>query len=151
MAGPLLDGYALAPDHGGPRLLVPHLYFWKSAKWVKGLRLTTNGPAVKLGVQTAPGAEVSPYLNDVLPDNAEAEVKGPLGGWSRAVSTVRRSSYDHRDLRSRNFLLWRWVGVTQACADVERGRGLTAEVPVLPPASRPVRSSHRPTAGSWPS
>lgn len=29
----------LAPDHGGPaRLLVPHLYLWKSAKWVRGLR-----------------------------------------------------------------------------------------------------------------
>ncbi|MFD7280907.1 molybdopterin-dependent oxidoreductase [Streptomyces sp. NPDC059862] len=29
------------PEHGGPaRLLVPHLYFWKSAKWVRGLRLT---------------------------------------------------------------------------------------------------------------
>ncbi len=36
-------GYAGAPlpsEHGGPaRLLVPHLYFWKSAKWVRGLRL----------------------------------------------------------------------------------------------------------------
>lgn len=31
----------LAPEHGGPvRLVVPHLYFWKSAKWVTGLRLT---------------------------------------------------------------------------------------------------------------
>jgi DMSO/TMAO reductase YedYZ molybdopterin-dependent catalytic subunit len=31
----------LAPEHGGPaRLLVPHLYFWKSAKWVRGLALT---------------------------------------------------------------------------------------------------------------
>ncbi|MEO8415440.1 MAG: sulfite oxidase-like oxidoreductase [Ginsengibacter sp.] len=29
----------LAPEHGGPaRLVVPHLYFWKSAKWIKGLR-----------------------------------------------------------------------------------------------------------------
>jgi DMSO/TMAO reductase YedYZ molybdopterin-dependent catalytic subunit len=29
----------LAPEHGGPaRLLAPHLYFWKSAKWVRGLR-----------------------------------------------------------------------------------------------------------------
>jgi DMSO/TMAO reductase YedYZ molybdopterin-dependent catalytic subunit len=28
------------PEHGGPaRLLVPHLYFWKSAKWVAGLRV----------------------------------------------------------------------------------------------------------------
>lgn len=32
------DGEALDPAHGGPaRLLVPHLYFWKSAKWVRGL------------------------------------------------------------------------------------------------------------------
>jgi DMSO/TMAO reductase YedYZ molybdopterin-dependent catalytic subunit len=46
----LLDGKAwiafrfggedLEPEHGGPaRLLVPHLYFWKSAKWVRGIRL----------------------------------------------------------------------------------------------------------------
>jgi len=34
------DGAALAPEHGGPaRLLVPHLYLWKSAKWVKGMTL----------------------------------------------------------------------------------------------------------------
>jgi DMSO/TMAO reductase YedYZ molybdopterin-dependent catalytic subunit len=34
------EGGPLAPEHGGPaRLLVPHLYFWKSAKWVRGLRL----------------------------------------------------------------------------------------------------------------
>ncbi len=34
------DGEPLEPEHGGPaRLLVPHLYFWKSAKWVRGLQL----------------------------------------------------------------------------------------------------------------
>jgi DMSO/TMAO reductase YedYZ molybdopterin-dependent catalytic subunit len=34
------DGKDLAPEHGGPaRLLVPHLYFWKSAKWVRGITL----------------------------------------------------------------------------------------------------------------
>jgi DMSO/TMAO reductase YedYZ molybdopterin-dependent catalytic subunit len=34
------DGEPLPPEHGGPaRLLVPHLYFWKSAKWVRGLEL----------------------------------------------------------------------------------------------------------------
>jgi len=34
------DGKDLAPEHGGPaRLLVPHLYFWKSAKWVHGVTL----------------------------------------------------------------------------------------------------------------
>lgn len=32
------DGKSLDPEHGGPaRLLIPHLYFWKSAKWVRGL------------------------------------------------------------------------------------------------------------------
>lgn len=46
----LLDGKAwiayryedddLSPEHGGPaRLLVPHLYFWKSAKWIRGIQL----------------------------------------------------------------------------------------------------------------
>jgi DMSO/TMAO reductase YedYZ molybdopterin-dependent catalytic subunit len=34
------DGAPLEAEHGGPaRLLVPHLYFWKSAKWVRGLQL----------------------------------------------------------------------------------------------------------------
>ena len=34
------DGEDLAPEHGGPaRLLVPHLYLWKSAKWVRGIEL----------------------------------------------------------------------------------------------------------------
>ena len=37
------DGEPLDPEHGGPaRLLVPHLYFWKSAKWVRGLRLQSS-------------------------------------------------------------------------------------------------------------
>jgi DMSO/TMAO reductase YedYZ molybdopterin-dependent catalytic subunit len=32
-------GRPLPPEHGGPaRLVVPHLYFWKSAKWVNGLQ-----------------------------------------------------------------------------------------------------------------
>jgi DMSO/TMAO reductase YedYZ molybdopterin-dependent catalytic subunit len=35
-----VDGAPLERDHGGPaRLLVPHLYFWKSAKWVAGIRV----------------------------------------------------------------------------------------------------------------
>jgi DMSO/TMAO reductase YedYZ molybdopterin-dependent catalytic subunit len=49
----LLDGKAwiayryddedLHPEHGGPaRLLVPHLYLWKSAKWVRGIQLTLD-------------------------------------------------------------------------------------------------------------
>jgi DMSO/TMAO reductase YedYZ molybdopterin-dependent catalytic subunit len=35
------DGRALTPEHGGPaRLFVPHLYFWKSAKYVNRLTFT---------------------------------------------------------------------------------------------------------------
>ncbi|GBD30499.1 Sulfoxide reductase catalytic subunit YedY [bacterium HR32] len=37
------DGQPLTPEHGWPlRLVVPHLYFWKSAKWVRGLELLTE-------------------------------------------------------------------------------------------------------------
>ena len=40
------DGKPLTPDHGGPaRLLVPHLYFWKSAKWINGLQFTERDEA----------------------------------------------------------------------------------------------------------
>ena len=40
------DGAPLEPDHGGPaRLLVPHLYFWKSAKWLSGLQFTERDEA----------------------------------------------------------------------------------------------------------
>jgi DMSO/TMAO reductase YedYZ molybdopterin-dependent catalytic subunit len=37
------DGAPLEGDHGGPaRLLVPHLYLWKSAKWVSRLEVLTE-------------------------------------------------------------------------------------------------------------
>jgi len=37
------DGEPLEPEHGGPaRMLVPHHYFWKSAKWIRGLHLQTT-------------------------------------------------------------------------------------------------------------
>jgi len=40
------DGSPLPPAHGGPaRLLVPHLYFWKSAKWLRGLEITARDRA----------------------------------------------------------------------------------------------------------
>jgi DMSO/TMAO reductase YedYZ molybdopterin-dependent catalytic subunit len=42
----VVDEYGGSPldaEHGGPaRLLVPHLYFWKSAKWVRGLEITMD-------------------------------------------------------------------------------------------------------------
>lgn len=37
------DGVPLSPEHGYPvRLVVPTLYFWKSAKWVRGIELTAE-------------------------------------------------------------------------------------------------------------
>jgi len=55
-AADLLDGKAMVAlqyeggpipaEHGGPaRLLVPHLYFWKSAKWINGLQFTQRDEA----------------------------------------------------------------------------------------------------------
>ncbi len=38
-----VDGAPLEPDHGGPaRLLVPHLYLWKSAKWIARLQVMSG-------------------------------------------------------------------------------------------------------------
>jgi DMSO/TMAO reductase YedYZ molybdopterin-dependent catalytic subunit len=40
------EGQPISPEHGGPaRLLVPHLYFWKSAKWLNGLQFTRRDEA----------------------------------------------------------------------------------------------------------
>jgi DMSO/TMAO reductase YedYZ molybdopterin-dependent catalytic subunit len=37
------DGAPLTPDHGAPlRLVVPHRYFWKSAKWLRGIELSAE-------------------------------------------------------------------------------------------------------------
>ena len=37
------DGKPLTAEHGGPvRMLVPHLYFWKSAKWISTLTVMTK-------------------------------------------------------------------------------------------------------------
>ena len=50
-----VDGEPLPTQHGGPaRLLVPHLYFWKSAKWVAGLHAARPRRAGLLGAQRLP-------------------------------------------------------------------------------------------------
>jgi DMSO/TMAO reductase YedYZ molybdopterin-dependent catalytic subunit len=42
-----VDGEQLAPEHGGPlRLVVPHLYFWKSVKWLRRLELWRDPEAL---------------------------------------------------------------------------------------------------------
>jgi DMSO/TMAO reductase YedYZ molybdopterin-dependent catalytic subunit len=40
-----VDGEPLTPDHGAPaRLVVPHLYFWKSVKWLRSIELVLDDP-----------------------------------------------------------------------------------------------------------
>ena len=40
------DGAPIPPEHGGPvRLIVPQLYAWKSAKWIKGIRFLERDEA----------------------------------------------------------------------------------------------------------
>ena len=80
-------GRELAPEHGGPaRLLVPHLYFWKSAKWVRGLQFQENdepGFWERLGYNNYRGSVagtavlgrlswLEATVRDVLPENAGA-------------------------------------------------------------------------------
>jgi DMSO/TMAO reductase YedYZ molybdopterin-dependent catalytic subunit len=37
------NGEPISPEHGWPvRLFVPHLYFWKSAKWVRGVEFMSG-------------------------------------------------------------------------------------------------------------
>ncbi len=62
------DGAALEAEHGGPaRLLVPHLYLWKSAKWVTGIDLRT---------------EDEPGFWESLGHTIKTERFGPSGGQS---------------------------------------------------------------------
>jgi len=58
------DGAPLTPDHGGPlRLVVPGKYFWKSAKWLRG---------IELGARDRPGFwERYGYHNDADPFEEE--------------------------------------------------------------------------------
>lgn len=58
------QGQAIAPEHGGPvRMLVPKRYFYKSAKWLKGIRITEHD---------VPGFwEIRGYSNTADPWNEE--------------------------------------------------------------------------------
>ena len=72
------DGEPLEPEHGGPaRLLVPHLYFWKSAKWVRGLTLTARRRARLLGGGRLPQLR-RPVAGAALLERLSARAAGRL-------------------------------------------------------------------------
>jgi DMSO/TMAO reductase YedYZ molybdopterin-dependent catalytic subunit len=71
------DGQPLEPEHGGPaRVLVPRLYFWKSAKWVRGLTLT---------IEDEPGFwEGCGYHNRAIRGSSSATKETDLAAWPGA-------------------------------------------------------------------
>ena len=99
----LRGGSSLAVDHGGPaRLLVPHLYFWKSAKWVAGLRLLDHdepgfwelSTAITTGVTpgSSSGTRVTePVTASMMPATSPSVAPVPAPGpWQGAtVEEVR--------------------------------------------------------------
>jgi DMSO/TMAO reductase YedYZ molybdopterin-dependent catalytic subunit len=71
------DGRPLEPGHGGPvRLLVPHLYLWKSAKWVTGLRLMREDEQ---------GFWEDLGYHDYGDPWREQRYRGPYGDWRSAT------------------------------------------------------------------
>jgi ferredoxin-NADP reductase len=91
------ESLPILPSHDGPaRLLVPHLYFWKSGKWVRRLRfMEKNEPgfweshgidALGLTVELIRDGEVCDHLVNELRRGDKFEVSGPIG--RRFVWTV---------------------------------------------------------------
>ena len=122
-------------EHGGPaRLLVPHLYFWKSAKWVRGLRLDARRRAGLLGVARLP------HLRRSM---ARAAIRGRLT-WRVAELSRRRAWRRRRRAASCSTCpAGPAIGPasTSTCGLTARGR--------LPGRSAATRSPRRPrTAGS---
>ena len=79
----------LEPEHGGPaRLLVPHLYFWKSAKWVRGLSCADDDE---------PGFWESARLPQPRRPVARAALLGRLTGRRRCAGRSRGSRGARRD------------------------------------------------------
>ena len=84
------DGEPLAPEHGGPaRLLVPHLYFWKSAKWVNGIEMMQPGRAGLLGSRRLPHVR-RPMARAALPGRLSLAAAADASSRGRRVGRRRR-------------------------------------------------------------
>ena len=101
------DGKPLTTEHGGPaRLLVPHLYFWKSAKWVAGLRLLDHDEPGLLGAQRLPRPR-RPLARAALPGRLMTDARqvprtgAPCAGSRPRVLAVRDETPTARDVPAR--------------------------------------------------
>jgi DMSO/TMAO reductase YedYZ molybdopterin-dependent catalytic subunit len=112
------EGSPLPTEHGGPvRLLVPHLYFWKSAKWVAGLRvLDHDEPASGRSTATTtaatpgpssgmPGTEPSPDDLPPLPTLGPVSRRPPTGGARRVWMQATLLSVHDETPRMKSFRL----------------------------------------------
>ena len=130
------DGEPLEPEHGGPaRLLVPHLYFWKSAKWVRGLQLIDRRRARVLGDQRLPQPRRPLAGAAVL-----GATEGDAARRRLAVATVRQSRPRRRarttlDAR-RAGLAGPSRGPARRCPPDGRGRLPGRSVPTRSPPAR---------------
>ena len=94
-----VDGAPLPAEHGGPaRLLVPHLYFWKSAKWVSGLAPARPRRARVLGAQRLPRPR-RPVARAALPGRLTVSVMLADGDGARHP---RRDAHAPRRSASRS-------------------------------------------------
>ena len=84
------DGGPLDPEHGGPaRLLVPHLYFWKSAKWVRGLELRDE-------TSRASGRPTATTCTETHGRNSGTRATDLAGRHGRRGHPARRRGRHHR-------------------------------------------------------
>ena len=80
------NGEPLTPEHGGPvRLLVPHLYLWKSAKWVTRVRAAGGGRPGLLGAERLPHAGRSVAGGALWAAGSGADAPGTAVGSARRV------------------------------------------------------------------
>ena len=105
------EGEPLPREHGGPaRMLVPHLYFWKSAKWVAGLRVMDHDEPGLLGGERLPQPRRPLARGAVLDRLAEAltpvEQRAP-GRWQ--VGTVTRIKQETPRVKSFRISLPMWM------------------------------------------
>ena len=98
------DGEPLAVEHGGPaRLLVPHLYFWKSAKWVAGLRSSTttspgSGSATATTTAATRGSSSATRVTDDRPTRRPAARRR---GSTATVVAIRDETPTREDVPAR--------------------------------------------------
>ena len=86
------DGEPLTPEHGGPlRLVIPGKYFWKSAKWLRGIELrATDEPANK-----------QPFLPVGLSPNMAGSLQTTIGDYGVFLANVLTTLARSDDFKAR--------------------------------------------------